>query len=95
MTISGVDEIPTITRGTLLNGLTEKDYINHAVENRLITWPSSLVMGKIISNKNQRKKHMKINTLKLPILSGRNLLSYRATHTVITFTQGRIDISKV
>lgn len=40
LTISGVDEIPTITRGTLLDGLTEKDYINHAIENRLIKWPS-------------------------------------------------------
>lgn len=34
--ISTVDEIPMITRGTLLGGLSEKDYINHAIENRAL-----------------------------------------------------------
>lgn len=32
--ISSVDEIPVITRGTLLSGYTEKDYNYHAIENR-------------------------------------------------------------
>lgn len=32
--ISSVDEIPVITRGTLLSGYTEKDYDYHAIENR-------------------------------------------------------------
>ena len=32
--ISSVDEIPVITRGTLLSGYTEKDYQYHAIENR-------------------------------------------------------------
>lgn len=32
--LSGVDEKPIITRGTLLNGYTEKDFDYHAIENR-------------------------------------------------------------
>lgn len=32
--ISGVDEKPVITRGTLLSGYTEKDYQYAAIENR-------------------------------------------------------------
>ena len=32
--ISGVDEIPSITHGSLLNGFTEKDMIVHSIENR-------------------------------------------------------------
>lgn len=32
--ISGVDETPTITHGSLLNGFTEKDMIIHSIENR-------------------------------------------------------------
>lgn len=32
--ISGINEVPKITRGTLLEGMTEKDYITHAIENR-------------------------------------------------------------
>lgn len=32
--ISSVDEIPIITRGTLLSGYTEQDYSFHAIENR-------------------------------------------------------------
>lgn len=32
--VSGVDERPVITRGTLLSGYTEKDYMLHAIENR-------------------------------------------------------------
>lgn len=32
--ISGVDEKPVITRGSLLTGYTEKDFIYHAIENR-------------------------------------------------------------
>lgn len=34
--IGTVDEIPMITRGTLLSGMSEKDYINHAIENRAL-----------------------------------------------------------
>lgn len=32
--VSGVDEKPIITRGSLLSGLTEKDMIYHSIENR-------------------------------------------------------------
>lgn len=32
--ISGVDELPVITRGSLLSGLSEKDMIFHSIENR-------------------------------------------------------------
>ena len=32
--VSGIDEHPVITRGSLLNGLTEKDMIFHSIENR-------------------------------------------------------------
>lgn len=32
--ISGIDEKPVITRGSLLTGYTEKDFIYHAIENR-------------------------------------------------------------
>ena len=32
--ISGVDEVPTVTHGSLLNGFTEKDMIVHSIENR-------------------------------------------------------------
>lgn len=32
--VSGVDEKPVITRGSLLSGYTEKDYRLHAIENR-------------------------------------------------------------
>ena len=32
--ISGVDEVPSITHGSLLNGFTEKDMIVHSIENR-------------------------------------------------------------
>lgn len=32
--ISGVDEKPIITRGTLLSGYTERDFISHSIENR-------------------------------------------------------------
>lgn len=32
--LSGVDEKPIITRGTLLGGYSEKDFIYHAIENR-------------------------------------------------------------
>lgn len=34
MIVSGVDEKPIINRGSLLSGLTEKDYQYHSVENR-------------------------------------------------------------
>jgi hypothetical protein len=32
--ISGVDETPSVTHGSLLNGFTEKDMVVHAIENR-------------------------------------------------------------
>lgn len=32
--VSGVDEVPVITRGNLLSGYTEKDMVYHAIENR-------------------------------------------------------------
>lgn len=32
--VSGVDEKPVITRGSLLSGYTEKDFIYHSIENR-------------------------------------------------------------
>jgi hypothetical protein len=32
--VSGIDEKPIITRGSLLSGLSEKDMIYHSIENR-------------------------------------------------------------
>ena len=34
MIVSGVDEIVVVNRGSLLSGLSEKEYMYHAVENR-------------------------------------------------------------
>lgn len=35
-TISGVNEVPMITNASLIGGMSNKDYINHAIENRAI-----------------------------------------------------------
>jgi hypothetical protein len=32
--VSGVDEKPILTRGNLLQGFSESEYISHAIENR-------------------------------------------------------------
>lgn len=32
--VSGIDEVPVITRGSLLSGYSEKDMITHSIENR-------------------------------------------------------------
>ena len=34
--ISGVDEIPRVTKGNLLSGYTENEYISHGIENRAL-----------------------------------------------------------
>ena len=49
--ISGVDEKPVITRGSLLSGLSEKDMIYHSIENRSLQ--SIKVSG--VLNKNPNK----------------------------------------
>ena len=32
--ISGVDEVPKVTKGNLLEGYSESEYLVHAIENR-------------------------------------------------------------
>ena len=49
--ISGVDEKPVITRGSLLTGLSEKDMIYHSIENRSL---QSIKVSGVNINKNTR-----------------------------------------
>jgi hypothetical protein len=47
--VSGINETPIITKGSLLTGLSEKDMIYHSIENRSLQsinylWPLGVIL---------------------------------------------------